>query len=79
MPDEFALTEVQVADRIGFSRFKDFTRSLKQGLIPAPSKQLPDGPRWSEKAIRAWLDEQDNPRSLADEENALIRRIQSGA
>ena len=67
------LTEIQAANLAGFRRFRDFSRAVKGGQFPAPSLELPDGPRWSESALARWID--GDGRNLSAEEEKLIGRF----
>jgi len=69
------LTEIETAHLAGFRRFRDFRRALRAGRFPQPDVELPDGPRWSETLLRNWLDGRPDPRTLEDEERALIERL----
>lgn len=74
-----ALSEVDAAAKLGFRRFRDFTRAVRRGAVPGPDRQLPDGPRWSETALDAWLSGELDGRSLGDEERQLIEELEGAA
>lgn len=72
------LTEIAVAHKIGFRRWRDFARALREGRVPAPDHVLPDGPRWSETRLDAWLRGDLTGASLEREQQRLIERLAHG-
>jgi len=79
MPVSRLLTEIETAHLAGFRRFRDFRRALREGRFPQPDVELPDGPRWSEARLRAWIDGRPDPRTIEAEERSLIERLQRRA
>jgi hypothetical protein len=70
-----ALTEIEAAALTGFRRWRDFSRARRQGLFPAPDLELPDGPRWSETRLEAWVRGDLSRPTVSDEERMLLRRL----
>ena len=75
---ERALTEVEVANALGFSRFTHFQSALKKGLVPGPDFVFPDGPRWSETRVDAWLNGDVARMKVWAEEKRLVERLERG-
>lgn len=73
-----ALTEIEAAALAGFRRWRDFLRARRLGLFPRPDLELPDGPRWSETRLRAWIDGR-NPDAASSREEAIVGRIEREA
>lgn len=78
MPDDRALTEVEVAHRLGFGRFRDFQTARKKGLVPEPDLHLQDGDRWSETHFEAWLSGDAERWRLQAEQDRLVERLERG-
>lgn len=74
-----ALCEIAAAHKLGFRRFRDFKRALREGQIPRPDHVLVDGPRWLETRLDSWLARELGQGSVDDEERRLIERITHGA
>ena len=73
-----ALHEIQAADLLGFTSWRSWKHARRQGLVPEPDRQLPDGPRWSRAALQAWLTRDEHALSLPSAEREALRRVEGG-
>lgn len=70
-----ALPEIEAAYLAGFANWRDFRLALRRGTFPQPDRMMPDGPRWSEETLQAWLRGKELIRRGSDHEQDLIDRL----
>lgn len=69
-----ALYEIQVASMLGYRRWTEFRRAIKDGKVPYPNRIDGQVKIWSRQAVEAWIEgnQLDEPTS-----NELLNRIEA--
>ena len=65
------LHEIQAADMLGYRTAEEFRRDLRRGIIPPPTRIIHGRNRWSEEALRAWINGEDKDGAEIDPVKAL--------
>ncbi|MGI9492966.1 MAG: hypothetical protein ACR2QF_11265 [Geminicoccaceae bacterium] len=76
---QILLREVEVAYLLGYREMSDFRTAVKNGDVPAPTRQLKSGRRvvdgWSRSLLEEWATNQEQAKGSKSALTAAIDRL----
>lgn len=68
-----ALSEIEVASMLGFRKWSEFRRALRENKVPHPTRVDGNTKIWSRRSVQNWIDGQGAGEPTSED---LLKRLE---